>query len=175
MKGRPGLEIRARSGYFYHPTAADLQATRQRDLDGALFSPIDLTALTFTARWKQQVSGKQAGTSHTEFELVMPANFAAIDEADHNHITLDILALAKTPDGKLVGDRIARSIDGHLNEMQLKQIRERGFTYANALDLPAGNYLVRFVVRDGLNGRIGSVAAPLKVTSPSSSASAPTP
>lgn len=175
VKSRPGLEIRARSGYFYNPTAADLEATRERDLQGALYSPIDLTALPITARWTQQAAVKKAGTSHAEFELVMPANFAAIDETDKNHIALDILALARTPEGKVVGDRIVRSIDGHLSETQLKQVREHGFTYANAFDLPAGNYVVRFVVRDGLNGRIGSVAAPLKVGPQSPSANVTSP
>ncbi|MGC2196090.1 MAG: VWA domain-containing protein [Terriglobales bacterium] len=164
VKSRAGLEIRARSGYFYNPSHADLQMTRQRDLDGALYSPIDLTAVTFTARWKQVIAEQPTGARHVGFELVLPASFAAIDEADNNHMAIDILALAKTPDGKVVGKATARTIDGHLNATQLRQVRERGLTYANALDLPPGDYVVRFVVRDGLNGRIGSLTAPLKVS-----------
>lgn len=164
VKGRAGLEIRARSGYFYNPTRADLQITGQRDLDGALYSPVDLTALPFTARWKQMAAAQKPGTTTVEFELVMPASFAAIDEVDNNHVTLDILALAKTLDGKPVGGTTLRTIDGHLNETQPNQQRERGLTYPNALELPPGNYVVRFVIRDGVNGRIGSLTAPLKVT-----------
>jgi hypothetical protein len=38
-----------------------------------------------------------------------------------------------------------------------------GVGYRGALDLSAGEYTVRFVVRDDQSGRIGSVAAPLKV------------
>ncbi len=36
-------------------------------------------------------------------------------------------------------------------------------TYRNGLQLPPGEYTVRFVVRDSLGNRVGSVAAPIKV------------
>jgi VWFA-related protein len=163
VKGRSGLEIRARGGYFYNPTTADLQNTRRRDIDRALYSPIDFTAVPITARWTQKSPGEQKDTTRVRFELVMSANFAAIDQSDNNHLMLDVVALARTLEGKPVGNAVARAIDGHLNEVQLKQIQQRGLTYSNALELPAGEYLVRFVVRDGLDGNLGSVSAPLKV------------
>jgi VWFA-related protein len=172
VKARTGLEIRARTGYFYNPTRSDLQLTRQRDLDGALYSPIDLTALSFTVRWREVVAGQPAGTQRVGFELVLPAGFAAIDDANKNHINVDIVAVARTMDGKVVGNTIARTIDGHLNDMQVRQVREKGFTYSNAIELPPGNYSVRFVVRDGLDGRTGSLSARLKVgTEPAASSS----
>ncbi len=157
---RSGIEIRARGGYFYNPTPEDLEATREHDLSAAVFSPIDLTAIALTARWmgvKEAELGKDVG-----FELVMPAGFVDLDDSD-NHIKLDIIAQAKTLEGKPVGKTYARTIDGKLNEVQSRQLRERGFTYAAALNLPPGDYLVRFVVRDGLTGHLGSVTAPLKI------------
>jgi hypothetical protein len=45
----------------------------------------------------------------------------------------------------------------------MEQIQHNGMTYRNALRLPAGAYNVRFVVRDALGNRMGSVAAPLTV------------
>jgi VWFA-related protein len=157
---RQGTELRARSGYFYNATAADLDATRERDLSTAVFSPIDFTAITLTARWmgvKQAEIGKQV-----DFELVMPADFVDLDTSE-NQIRLDIVAQVKTLEGKPVGQTYSRSIDGKLNDLQARQLRERGFTYAGQLALAPGDYFVRFVVRDGLNGHMGSVTAPLKV------------
>ncbi len=159
---RSGLTIRARSGYFYNPTPGDLDKTRQQDLTTALHSPIDLTAVGLTARWKEASPG-QNGNKHVAFELVMPANFAYVDDTDKNHMLLDVVALAKASDGKVIGEPISRSINTQLSDPQVQQVRERGFTYANALDLPPGQYQVRFVVRDGLNGHTGTVTAPLKV------------
>jgi hypothetical protein len=41
-------------------------------------------------------------------------------------------------------------------------LKQNGLTYASSLDLP-GEYIVRFVVRDGFKGHMDSVAVPLKV------------
>src|SRR5580704_247500 len=43
----------------------------------------------------------------------------------------------------------------------LDKIKAEGIFYRNALELLPGMYQVRFVVRDNLSGRIGSVSAPL--------------
>jgi len=43
------------------------------------------------------------------------------------------------------------------------QMRTSGVTYRNRLEVAPGEYNVRFVVRDGLSGRMGSLSAPLKV------------
>jgi hypothetical protein len=95
--------------------------------------------------------------------MILPADFAEIDETDNNHFVSDIVAQARHLDGSPVGGLLNRTMDAHLNDAQLKEVKEHGLTYANSLDLPPGSYIVRFVVRDGLNGHMGSVAAPLTV------------
>jgi fibronectin type 3 domain-containing protein len=45
----------------------------------------------------------------------------------------------------------------------LSAIKQQGVVYRDGFDLAPGEYTVRFVVRDDLSGRTGSVAAPLKV------------
>ncbi|HVZ18297.1 MAG TPA: VWA domain-containing protein [Terriglobales bacterium] len=159
---RKGIDIRARGGYFYRPTAADLQQSRQHDLSAGLLSPIDFTAIPVTVRWKQK-SPVASGNQNVAFEIVMPADFAAINEVDNNHLMSDIIVQAKKLDGTPVGQPLSRTMDAHLNPAQVQQVKEHGLTYANNIELPKGDYLVRFVVRDGLNGHMGSVTAPLKV------------
>ena len=44
------------------------------------------------------------------------------------------------------------------HEIRLKGVAERG-----ALELSPGEYSVRFVVRDDLTGRMGSISAPLRI------------
>jgi hypothetical protein len=56
-----------------------------------------------------------------------------------------------------------QTIKGTVPSAALDKIKADGILYQNALELPAGNYRVRFVVRDNLTGRIGSVSAPLTV------------
>jgi hypothetical protein len=88
---------------------------------------------------------------------------ALVDSADNNHVVLEFIALAKTPEGKAVDTPIGQTIDAHLTAGQLPSIRQKGVAYNGALDLAPGEYSVRFVVRDNLSGRVGSIAAPLKV------------
>ena len=58
---------------------------------------------------------------------------------------------------------MGQKVDAHLSPEKLSSIRKNGVAYSGFLDLAPGEYTVRFVVRDDLSGRIGSVAAPLKV------------
>jgi hypothetical protein len=160
---RKGIDIRARGGYFYRPNSADLQASRQHDLSAGLLSPIDFTGIPLTVRWVHNSAAPTGEMRHVAFEIVLPANFAQVDDADNNHVITDIVAQAKTLDGKPVGQLFTRTMDAHLQSDQLRQVSQKGLTYASSLDLPPGEYTVRFVVRDGLNGHMGSVAAPLKV------------
>jgi hypothetical protein len=75
----------------------------------------------------------------------------------------DFVALAKTPEGKTVDRPVGQKVEAHLTAEKLSAVRQNGIAYSGALDLAPGEYTVRFVVRDDLSGRIGSVAAPLKV------------
>ena len=51
----------------------------------------------------------------------------------------------------------------NLKEAALREAESTGVNYNNELILPAGEYSVRFVVRDNSSGRLGSVTAPLQV------------
>jgi hypothetical protein len=46
---------------------------------------------------------------------------------------------------------------------QLASVRANGVDFRNALQLTPGKYTVRFVVRDNVTGKVGSVTAPLTV------------
>jgi len=76
---------------------------------------------------------------------------------------LDVAAVARNAKGEAAGES-SQHIDRHLNAEGLEQIRQNGMTYRGALQLVPGEYTVRFVVRDSLADRMGSVAAPIKVT-----------
>jgi len=160
---RKGIDIRARGGYFYRPTNADLQASRQHDLSAGLLSPVDFTGIPMKVRWVKNSPPSTGDARRVPFEIILPADFAQVDDGDNNHVVTDIVVQAKTPDGKPVGQLFTRTMDAHLQAAQLEQVKKKGLTYASSIDLPAGQYVVRFVVRDGLNGHMGSVAAPLKV------------
>jgi acylphosphatase len=52
---------------------------------------------------------------------------------------------------------------GIANAQALALVKREGVVFKYFVQLPAGEYKVHFVVRNNLNGRIGSVTAPLTV------------
>jgi len=161
VKVRPEhAQVRTRSGFYVMPEDKDKAKSRQSDIALALNSPLDFTAVPLLARWTGTTPN--GDKKRAAFELILPANAVLVAESDQNHMNLDFDAAAREPTGKIVGSH-GRTLDAHLKPESLQQIRSSGITYKGALDLPPGQYTVRFVVRDNLSGRMGSVAALLTV------------
>lgn len=155
-----GAHIRYRNGFFL---SRDSSATSARqDIELALSSPLDYTGVPVSVTWSGREPGKDRGKARMRFDLVMPPSFASVDESDDNHMVVDIAAAARNLSGDVVAD-LSQRIDLHLKTASVEQIQNDGMTYRNGLQLPPGEYNVRFVVRDALGNRMGSVAAPVKV------------
>lgn len=159
--GRKGAHARYRNGFFLSRDTSTTSA--QQDVQLALNSPLDFVGVPISVTWAGRVAGKSAGKIKMQFDLVMPPNFASVDESDQNHMVVDIAAVARSANGDVAAE-FSQRIDTHLKDDGLEQIQHSGMTYRNGLQLPPGEYTVRFVVRDSLGNRIGSVAAPVTVT-----------
>ncbi|MGA3090238.1 MAG: VWA domain-containing protein [Terriglobales bacterium] len=160
---RDHTEVRARSGYFVTHAGTDPAPSRNHDLSSALQSPLDFTSLSLVLRWDKVEPGKDPDKKHVNYEMHLAPDPALVNNGDNNHIALEFLAVAKTLEGQSADPPGGRKIDDHLTAEKAAAIREKGLVYSGSLDLVPGEYRVRFVVRDDLSGRVGSVAAPLKV------------
>ena len=156
-----GAHIRYRKGFFLTRDSSTTSA--RQDIQLALSSPLDYTGVAVAVTWSGREFSKVPGKINVKFDLVMPPNFASVDESDENHMVVDIAAVARTLGGDVVAD-LSQRIDAHVKSASLEQIQHNGMTYRNGLQLPPGEYIVRFVVRDSLGNRVGSVAAPVTVT-----------
>jgi VWFA-related protein len=157
---KKGAHARYRNGFFLSRDTSTTSA--RQDVRLALTSPLDFVGVPVSVTWSGREAGKSAGKTRMQFDLVMPANFASVDESDQNHLVVDIAAVARSVNGDVVAE-LAQRIETHLKSDGLEQIQHSGMTYRNGLQLPPGEYTVRFVVRDSLGNRMGSVAAPIKV------------
>jgi VWFA-related protein len=160
---RDHVEVRARSGFFVTNATIDPDSSRSSDLSSALQSPLDFTSLALVARWSKIEAGTEPGKKHVNYQMHLAADPALVNEADNNHVVIEFMALAKTAEGKTVDRPVGQKVDAHLTAEKLLAVHQIGLAYSGALDLAPGEYTVRFVVRDDLSGRVGSVAAPLKV------------
>jgi hypothetical protein len=157
MAALKGVDVRARSG-FYAEKHSDPAAGAEAEVREAIFAPIDYTSIEISGKWISQKEGKD-GKKLAEFLLYLPPNFATLDD---KRISVDFLAAAKSPEGQLVaqaGQRLNRVIP----DASLEGYRNVGTQYHYLIELPQGEYQVRFIVRDNNSDRIGSVTAPLKI------------
>src|SRR5262249_29803626 len=81
---------------------------------------------------------------------------------DSAHMSYDFAALATTATGQVAG-QLSRNLSGDLQPEMALALKKKGLTWDGVIELPAGDYNVRFLVRDGTSGRIGSVSVPLSV------------
>ena len=157
------VEVRSRSGFFVTNATVNPANSRDADMAAALYSPLDCTALKLVARWETTEPVKQPGKKRVVYLLDLAADPSVVDLTDNNHLRLDFLAIAISPEGKAVGQPEGKVVDLHLTSETLAELREKGLSYRGSVELSPGQYNVRIVVRDSLTGKMGSVSAPLTV------------
>lgn len=160
---RDHIEVRARNGFFLTNATTDPEISRNNDISSALQSPLDYTSIALVAHWDKIEPGKDPTKKHVNYEMHLAPDASLIDDSDNNHLAIDLVAVAKTPEGKPVENPTDKKIEAHLSAEKMASIRQNGVAFKGSMDLAPGEYTVRFVVRDNLSGRVGSVAAPLRV------------
>jgi VWFA-related protein len=156
-------EVRARKGFFVNKATMQMDLTRTTDLTYALSSPIEGTGVPVNVRWIG-ISG-DGTTKKAAFVVHLPFNGLSFDPAGQNRLNFDF-AVAAYPDNSKDGkpaNSMGKSFAPSLNDAQLAAVRAKGVGFNYDLDLAPGQYSVRFVVRDNVTGKIGSVTAPLTV------------
>ena len=160
-----GSQVRARSGFFVTPELKQ-EDTRRMDVSLALVSPLDYTALPLSVRWsnaKAKVARMDSSRKAIHFEIDLATNSGVVDATQSGLLNMEVAVIARNPTGK-PADQLAQHVQANLKGAALQEWQTIGLNYNNDLILPAGEYSVRFVVRDNLTGRVGSVTAPLQVT-----------
>jgi VWFA-related protein len=159
---RDGVHVVARTGFFVKLPSTKIEDKSPDSMQAALDSPLEFTAIPIRAKW-QETQPSAEGKKKAIFTLTMPAGFAQVDEPDRNRFAIDFWATARTAAGVPAGD-VEQTMEGHFKPETYERFRNQGTDYRGALTVAPGEYTVRFVVRDRLSGKIGTVSAPLKVT-----------
>lgn len=155
--GDKNARTRSRNGFFLGS-----DSDPHEDMHLALTSPLDFPGIPLRVSWSGAQVEAAAGKKKVQFDLVMPQNFAVIDDADQNHVAVEIAAVVRNRNGDVVAE-LSQKVDRRLSTEALQQIRDHGMTYRASFQLPPGEYIARFAVVDALGNRAGSVSAPVKV------------
>jgi VWFA-related protein len=150
------LHTRTRQGYYLTQSDLDPNLSAALDFDRAINSPLDETGLPLHVRFDAPVA--DGGKKKIRFALTLPPDLPIIDEADGNRLNLEIVYVVRNSSGQQL-DRKSQAYRANLVDEQVKQLKMAGVGWDNTLDLPPGDYSVRFVVRDHNSGRVGSTLA----------------
>lgn len=155
-------EVRARDGFFVGATKqpAEASASWKEQLSTAAASPVDYTAVPLAVQIKG-TSTAADGTHNIAFSLLIQPNGVIIDTQNNNHLFVDVNAVAENRKGGLVWV-LGRTITADIKPEKMPLVVKNGVSFSSELSIPAGRAtMLRFVVRDGANGKIGTVTVPL--------------
>lgn len=152
------VQVRARNGYMTAGSEVSLPERRKQDVALSIVSPIDYTGLPMTVQWLKGAS--ENGKEKFGFLVHVNAGALNIDEGDRNHMAVSVVAYAMNQKGDRIGD-VTRDLEAHLQEKNLQQVKTSGFSYKDVLEVSGTPGVVKFIVRDNLSGRMGTVTAPL--------------
>jgi VWFA-related protein len=158
------VQVRARTGFLIpDPTVVQKEDTRKTEVLTALGSAVDYTMLHLFVTWGEfKPDQAHPDRVFARFRVSLPPNSLTVDVEQNNHINLDIAALALT-DNMKEGGEYTKTVDAKLKPETLASIRAGGLKFFDVISLPKGRFTVKFVVRDNLGGRIGTVTAPIEV------------
>ncbi len=155
---RPGLEVRARKGYYALVDTTSATEHDAQKLADAIRSPLESTDLGFDV----QADGfNVGGVRQLKVKITLDANQLRFRQQDGQRAD----GLSETwaefnAEGKQVGE-ISKTIDLNRAEDKYKQLLQDGFTFSKTLVLAKDAVEVRLILRDAGNGAIGSVIIPL--------------
>jgi len=156
---RHGVEVRSRSGFFVTQGMSDPVSQRKEDLEFALVSPFNCTGVPVSVRLPAVNPGSASKTIPFALHL-SPTSFTI--DPDGNRFDLEFAAIVFKGGHNVA--HTGQSFLGKLTDASLPKFKAKGLNYEDAFsNLSPGEYQVRFVVRDNLSGRVGSVSAPLVV------------
>lgn len=153
----PGAHARSRAGFFVEKPG-DVASQRERDISIAASSPLDYTALPVTVRWLAVDKAK----STAEFSITLPPDSVDVDAQNGNRAAQTYAVVALDANGTVVAN-YAENLEGKLSAKAAEQFRTEPVVYRKSLRLKRGDYEVRFIVRDNVSGKMGSVMAPLEL------------
>lgn len=157
---RDGVEVRARTGFYFDSAGRDPDSARKAEEVMAVTSALDSTSVPLYGQWRQMEAAGSQFKAH--FVLLIPPRGITVDTDHENHLNLDFVIFAWNNEGKKAAE-IEQRIDRKLTPAEFQGIQTHGINYDNFLTLPPGEYDVHMVVRDNLNGKLGSLVTELKV------------
>ncbi len=156
---QPGLNVRTRSGIFAVPKPLDLPGVRDTDLGLAQRSPTNMTGMGMVVDW---LPDPAKPSDPSKFFIQVNASDVTINEPE-NLLSVDFLVVVRGADGKLL-DQVAKKVEGKVKS--LEDFRKQPMLFSGELKPIKPGAIVRFIVRDNLSGKLGTVIVDTEAVPP---------
>jgi VWFA-related protein len=155
-----GASAAPRNGYYVSGISDPIE-TRVYDIRMAVRSPLQFTGLPLQASFGEP-QALADGKRTIPFHVFVPPGYVLCDGKKDNLVLADLAYQVVDANGKEILAKVNPQ-QANLKPEQRTAFMTQGLNLDRSLDLPSGTYTVRFIVRDNLSGKIGTVFAPLKV------------
>ncbi|MFN7975616.1 MAG: hypothetical protein U0166_25300, partial [Acidobacteriota bacterium] len=149
---RDGARALARKGYYGKQQFQDMtRAEKKNQLDGALLSWVDVHDLPVQLR--TEFYPASTDRCQVSLELGVPRGLLAVDDAGAR---ADVVIFQVRDDGKgshKYEEQVVMSGDSSLKD----------FRYVRSIEMRPGSYWIKAVVRDAVNGTVGTTGAHVTV------------
>ncbi len=154
---RPGVNVRARKGYFaLAAMRSDDEKSIKSEIRTAVWSPLDATAVAVNARMDKSQDGREAQL----LIQVDPATTTLTQKGDRWQGRIDIAMVFKDEEARqLTG--INDTLTLNLSKETYAKVLTSGILYRKQLPIPANARTFRLVVRDAPSGLAGSLTIPM--------------
>ena len=154
---RAGVKVSHRTGYYAAPSGEAGEAQRKADLAAAVWSPVDATAVGFTAALERDPA---APADARRLTLAIDGNALVFEGRGANlACRMDLLVVQKDADGKQI-ETTLDTFEASGPSEKVQAIVKSGLTHRKELRLKPGAGILRVVLRNPA-GALGSVSIPL--------------
>ena len=164
LRGRAGLRVRTRSGYFApddRKAAAkgeSPEALREREIGQALGSlfPLEGVPMRMSADFIDLPPAGSQAVIRTQLDV---SGVPFVPAGDRYAADLEIAGAVYDETGHLVGEVTGERAQLSLTEETYRKATSEGLTVQKTLPLPPGRYQVRMAAREGTRSLLGSASA----------------
>jgi VWFA-related protein len=158
---RPGLEISYRKGYYTPKEQMTFERRKKEDIIDALQAAGNLNEIPVTLSYNcYRNDSSTYGVSFLTNVDIRKLNFLDEDARHKNLISLVLAAYDEN--GKFI-DGLEKTVDLKLLNSSFAGVLRHGFSSRVELKLPFGRYRVKAVVRESVQGKMGSLTKAIEV------------
>ncbi|HET8550709.1 MAG TPA: VWA domain-containing protein [Bryobacteraceae bacterium] len=154
---RAGVRLTYRSGYYAERDAGTAEEQRKAELLGAVWSPVDATAIPLDVSLER--SSSLAPNERAVVVRVEGSALAFEPGPSGSAARVELFFVQKDAAGKQV-DGVFDNVDVKVPAEKVRALEERGMTHRKILSVHPQTAVIRVVARNPITGALGSLSIP---------------